>query len=53
MSTSAGLPGEPESPPQAVGVAWSPGWTEIGKWGGGIDRATRIGLPAVEDPASF
>lgn len=56
MSTSAGPPGEPKSPAgaQAVGVAWSPGWREIGEWGGGgIGRATRIGLPAVEDPASF
>ena len=54
MRTSAGLPGEPKSPPQ--GWAWpgALGGGEIGKWGGGeIGRATRIGLPAVEDPASF
>ena len=30
-------------------MAWSHGWGEKGEWGGGgIGRATRIGLPAVE-----
>ena len=30
-------------------MAWSRGWGEKGEWGGGgIGRATRIGLPAVE-----